>query len=115
MGSSSFDAPAPIIGRLDDIDLDLASRQLEYEKAAGERARLVRDWDKRLAIHSRTANGPNAEVRKATALVAAIEQDDLYERLTDAESVFDAMRTAVRVMETRVGIAQSILKAQGRA
>lgn len=100
--------------RLADIEADLASRQNEYEQAADDRARLVRDWDKRLAIHAKQAKGPNSETRKAVALVAAIEQDDLYERLTDAEARFDALRVVTRTLETRATIGQSILRAHGR-
>lgn len=111
----SFDSPAPVITRLTEIEQDLAERQNLFEDAARDRAVVVRDWDKRLAIHSRTAVGANAEVRKATALCAAIEQDDLYERLTDAESRFEAQRVVTRLLETRASIGQSILRAQGRA
>lgn len=114
MGSSGFDSPGPVLARLDEIEHDLDERQIEYECAARNRAKLVRDWDYRLALHMKSAHGPNAEARKAVALVTAIEQDDLYERLTDAESAFDALRAVIRTMETRASIGQSILRAQGR-
>lgn len=110
----SLSAPAQVLARLEEIEQDLATRQSAYEQAAGERARYVRDWDKRLAIHQKTAKGANAETRKATALVAAVEQDDLYERMTDAESRYEALRIVTKVMEQRATIGQSILKAQGR-
>jgi hypothetical protein len=100
--------------RLAEIEADLATRQSEYEQAADDRARLVRDWDRRLAIHMRTAKGPNSESRKAAALGAAIDQDDLYERLTDAEGRFEALRVVMRTLETRATIGQSLLRAQGR-
>lgn len=103
------------MGRLAEIEQDLGNRQNSFEKAADDRARLVRDWDKRLAIHQKTAKGPNSETRKAVALVAAIEQDDLYERLKDAEARYDALKVVTRTLETRATIGQSILRAQGRA
>ena len=106
--------PGAVVDRLDEIERDLANRQPEYEQAADDRARLVRDWDKRLAIHQRTAKGSNSEVRKAVALASAIEQDDLYERLKDAEARFEALRVVMRTLETRATIGQSILRAQGR-
>jgi hypothetical protein len=106
--------PAAVMGRLAEIENDLAERQNQYESAAEDRARLTRDWDKRLAIHQKTAKGPNSETRKATALVAAIEQDDTYEKLTDAEARYDALRVVTRTLETRATIGQSILRAQGR-
>ena len=113
--SATMDAPQTVMGRLAEIENDLAQRQNDYEQAADDRARLIRDWEKRLAMHQRTAHGANSEVRKATALVAAIEQDDLYERLSDAEARFDALRVVVRVLETRATIGMSILRSQGRA
>lgn len=102
------------MARLAAIEIDLGELQNEYERAAGDRARHVRDWEKRVAIHARVTKGPNAEVRKASALAGAIEQDDLYEKLTDAEARYDAIRVKVKVLEVRTGIGQSILKAQGR-
>ena len=115
--SATYDAPQTVQGRLEQIEQDLAERQNDYEKAAKDRARYIRDWEKRLLIAQKTAHGPNAEVRKATAFVAAIEVDDgeLYQNLTDAESEYDAIRVAVKVMEDRATIGQSILKSQGRA
>lgn len=107
--------PQLVVERLVAIEEDLETRQGEYEQAADDRARTVRDWDKRLATHQKTAKGPNADSRKAFALVAAIEQDELYERLTDAEARFDALRVVMRTLETRASIGQSILRAQGRA
>lgn len=111
---SDHATPGQVMVRLAAIENDLAERQNDYEQAADDRARLVRDWDKRLAIHQKTAHGANSETRKATALVAAIEQDDLYERLTDAEARFDALKVVIGVMDKRAMIGQSILKAQGR-
>lgn len=100
--------------RLAEIENDLATRQNDYEQAASDRARAVRNWDKRIAIHQRTATGANAEVRKAVALCVAIEQDDLYAELTDAEARYDALKVVTRTLETRASIGQSILRAQGR-
>lgn len=107
--------PAQIHARLEEIEQDLGARQNEYEAAAGDRARLIRHWEKRLAIHSKTAKGGSADVRKAVALASAIEQDDLYERLTEAEGLYDAHRVVARVLETRATIGQSLLKSMGRA
>lgn len=112
---SDHSASGGVIGRLEEIEKDLAERQNRYETAAGERARLIRDWEKRLAIHGKTAKGTSADVRKATAQAAAMEQDDLFDRLSDAENRYDALRVAVKVLEVRATIGQSILRAQGRA
>jgi hypothetical protein len=106
--------PAAVMERLAAIDQDLAERSNEFESAAGERARLVRDWDHRLAVARKTATGNDADARKAAALVMAIAQDDLYERLSEAESVFEASRAATRLLEVRASIGQSILRGLGR-
>jgi hypothetical protein len=107
--------PAQIMERLGAIEEDLAGRQNEFEQAAGDRARLIRDWERRVAIARRTAKGNDADARKAAALVMAIDQDDLYERLSEAEGQFDALRAVTRVLETRASIGQSILRGMGRA
>lgn len=107
--------PGAVIHTLSSIDADLGERMNDYEAAARDRARLTRDWEKRLAVHGRRAAGSSADIRKSTALVAAIEQDDLYERLTDAESRYEALRVVVRVLADRSVIGMSILRAQGRS
>jgi hypothetical protein len=111
---SELTHPAAVLERLAGIEQDLGTRQNDFEQAASDRARCVRDWEKRLAIHSKTAKGSSADIRKAVALVTAIEQDDLYERLTDAEARYDALRVVTNVLTARATIGQSILKAQGR-
>lgn len=108
------DSPGVVIGGLDEIATDMANRQIEYENAARDRARCLRDWERRLALHTRKAQGATAEVRKANALVAAIEQDDLFERLSDAEARFDALRVVMKVLSDRSMIGMAILRAQGR-
>jgi len=108
--------PGAVMERLAEIEADLATRQPDYEQAADDRARFVRDWDRRLNLHMKKAGGSNAEARKANGFVAAIEQDngELYEQLKDAEARFDALRVVMRTLETRATIGQSLLRAQGR-
>lgn len=107
--------PAAVLSRLADIEYDLAARANEYEDAAGAKFRLIRDWEKRLAIATAHAKGGDANARKQAALVRAAEQDDLYDRLTTAESDYAAVHAAVRVLEQRATIGMAILKSQGRA
>jgi hypothetical protein len=113
--TTTFDTPGPILSRLAELENDLAERQNRWEKAAGDRARLIRDWEHRLASHRVSAKGNDAEARKAAALGAAIDQDDLYERLKEAEGSYEALKSVIRVIEVRVGIGQSILKSMGRS
>lgn len=112
--SVTLSHPAAVLARLAEIETDLAERQNAYEEAAGAKFRLVRDWEKRLAIASAHAKGGDANARKQAALVIAASQDDLYDRLTDAESEYAAVHAAVRVLETRSTIGMAILKSQGR-
>ena len=114
MTLSDHSAPHTVQGRLAEIEEDLANRMGEYEQAATDRAKLIRDWEKSLAICHLTAKGPNADTRKAHALVTAIEQDDTYDRLKDAEARYDALKVVTRVLETRASIGMAILKSQGR-
>lgn len=113
----SHSAPAQVIHRLEQIDTDLAEKMNEYEDAADQRARAVRDWEHRFAICMKVAQGTNEASRKAHAFVAAVEQDNgkLFGELKDAEARYDALKAVTRVLETRATIGQSILRAQGRS
>ena len=115
MQNGTHTHPGAVIGRLTEIENDLAERQNEFEQAAGDRARLTREWERRFAISLAQAKGSDANARKASALVTAIEQDDLYTRLKEAEASFEALRAVMKVLETRSVIGTSILRAQGRA
>lgn len=112
---STMTDPGRVLHTLEAISEDLAERQNEYEQAASDRARLVRDWERRLAAHVMTAKGSDAGARKAAALGAAIAQDDLYERLMDAEGRFEGCRAVIKVLETRSMIGLGILRSQGRS
>lgn len=109
-------SPAAVMQRLADIEADLGGRQHEYDQAAGDSARLVREWEYRLAIaQTKSTTGTDANARKAAAFVAAASQEDgLFERLKEAEGQFAAARAAVKVLEIRASIGQSILRGLGR-
>lgn len=111
----SHSNPAAIMARLAEIENDLATRQNDLESAADDRARLIRDWEKRLALSTARAQGGDANARKQAALVLAAEQDDLYERLTDAEGRYAGLAAVVRVLDTRSTIGMALLKSHGRA
>ncbi len=109
--------PAAVADRLEGIEKDLAERQNDYGQAAYDRARFLRDWEKRMAISTTKAKGSNAELRKANAFLAAIETDDgdLFERLTEAEALYDSHRVVCdKVLSVRATIWQSINKMLGR-
>lgn len=108
--------PAAVMGRLAEIESDLAGRQNEYEDVADKLARVKREWDKRMATALVGAKGSSKELREAEALLAILAAgDDIYERLTDAEARYSALKVVTGSLSERASIGQSILKAQTRA
>src|SRR5690349_11482803 len=104
---------AQIVERLEEIEGDLADRQVDYEAAADNFHRLTRDYELRLAKASLVAHGSTATEKKWRALEAiAAADDDLYENLKEAEGRYEGLKAAVRVLETRATIGMSLLKSQ---
>lgn len=102
---------AQILGRLEEIEADLARLQPQYEAAATEVHRLVRDFELRVARTSLASRATTATEKKWRALDAiAAAEDDLYERLKTAEGTYEGCKAAVRVLEQRASIGQSLLK-----
>jgi hypothetical protein len=107
--------PLQILQRLEAIEEDLAVRQSDYEEAAGEMHRLVRDFELRVARASLQAKADTATEKKWRALEAVAASDDgLYEKLKEAEGRYEALKAALRVLEQRASIGQSLLRAAGR-
>ena len=106
---------AQIVGRLEAIEDDLAQRTEDYESAANDYHRLIRDWELRLAQTMMTVEGNTATEKKAAALTAiAASGNPLYAELKDAEGRYHGLKAAVRTLETRATIGQSLLKATTR-
>lgn len=104
-----------IMERLEGIEQDLGERQNEYEAAAEDKHKLVRDYELRVARASLQAQGATATEKKWRALEAiAASDDELYAKLTEAEGKYEGLKAAVRVLETRATIGQSLLKAMAR-
>lgn len=108
-------SPAEIMERLEGIEKDLATRQNEYEQAAEDRHKLVRDFEMRIAQGSLAAHGTTATEKKWRAMEAVAVNGDLYTRLTEAEGKYEGLKAVVRVLEQRASIGQSLLRAHGRA
>ena len=100
--------PAAVMERLEAIEKDFAELQNEFEEAARAYYIAKRDKEKHRAEEFLKAEGTVAErtaiAEKATALDGR-----------DAEATYEAFKAVVRVLEARMGIGQSILRAQGRA
>ncbi len=110
---SDLTAPHLVLARLADIEQDIASRQGAYETAADDLARVRREWDLRMARALLGAEGSNQAAREASALLAIVAaDDDLYERLTNAEAMHGALKVAINTLTERATIGMGILKAQ---
>ena len=96
------------MARLEGLERDLAARQLVYERAALAYYVAKRDREKALAVAFLKASGTVAERRAQAEMEHATDG-----ALQEAE--YEAVRAVVRTIETRVGIGQSLLRAQGRA
>jgi hypothetical protein len=104
-----------ILGRLEDIERDLEALQAAYENAAKEVHRKTRDFELRVARVSLSSNASTATEKKWRALDAIAAADDgLYEDLKLAEGIYEGAKAAVRVLEQRASIGQSLLKAASR-
>jgi cell division protein FtsB len=108
-------SPVQIMERLEAIEHDLETRQEEYEQAAEDRHKLVRDFEMRIARGSLAAHGSTATEKKWRAMETVAVNDDLYTRLTEAEGKYEGLKAVVRVLEQRASIGQSLLRAHGRA
>lgn len=104
----TLDNPHAVMGRLSDIENDLAVRQGALEAAARAWFIAKRDKEKARAVAFLRAEGTVAE-RNAIA----DEQTALDGKHAEAE--WEALKAVCRVLETRASIGQSILRAQGRA
>ena len=100
-----------ILGRLEDIEQDLADRQGDYEDSAKNFHRLTRDYELRVARVSMDTKANTATEKKWRALDAiAAADDNLYEELKTAEGTYEGCKAAIRVLEQRASIGQSLLK-----
>lgn len=103
-----MDNPGLVMGRLNEIDKDLAARLNALEAAALAWFRVKRDKEHKRAVAFMKASGTvaerNAVAEIETAMLGAAE-----------EAEWEALKAVVRVLETRASIGQSILRSQGRA
>jgi hypothetical protein len=104
---TGLSTPHQVMARLEELDGDLATRQNEIEEAADQWARAKREREKTYSYAYMEAHG-TVDQRKAQAVQAS------YLVGLDAEARYEALKAVLRVIETRVGIGQSILRAQGR-
>lgn len=99
--------PVQVMERLEQIENDLAVRQMELEGAAREWFTAKRDREAKRAVAFIEAQGTVAERNAiADAQTAFVGKN--------AEAAWEALRAVVRVLETRASIGQSLLRSMGR-
>lgn len=103
----TLSTPQQVQARLEEIERDLAIRQVSLEAAALGWFRRKRDKEKQWAQAYLTATGPVQE-RKAHADLAVSVVG------VTEEAEYEAIKAVVRVLETRATIGQSLLRSQGR-
>lgn len=105
---SDLSSPELIMKRLEEIDADLANRQNALEASARAWFIAKRDREKNIATEFLKAEGTVAE---RNAIANRLHCTDGAEH----EAAYEALKAVCRVLETRVGIGQSLLRAHGRA
>ena len=103
----SLSDPAIVMKTLEEIEIDLATRQNELEEAAFVWFKAKREREKEHATRFLAAEGTVAErtaiATRETAMIGASD-----------EASYEALKAVCRVLETRASIGQSILRAQSR-
>lgn len=109
MSHPGMDNPQAVMDRLALIEEDLAKRQNSYEEAAERWFRAQREIGRVKARALLGSDKPSITEKKAEGDLAAYDVEGAA-----AEAEYEALRAAVKVLETRATIGMSILKAQGR-
>lgn len=100
--------PAEIIERLEELERDLADRQAALEDAAEAWTRAKRDKELAWARAYMAAQDGAVTTRKAAAILASETIG------VEAEARYQALTKVVAVIETRVSVGQSLLRAHTR-
>ena len=100
---------ASVLSRLERIEHDLAVRQNALESAARGWYEAKREIERRKAQELLTADEKTVTEKKARAELAAYSVEG-----AEHEAEYEAIKAAVRVLETRATVCQSLLKAQLR-
>ena len=105
----TFSHPGAVIDRLAQIENDLAERQNAYEAAARSWYAAQREIGRVKARALLTSPKASVTEKKAEGDLAAYDVEGAA-----SEAEYEALRAAVKVLETRATIGMSILKAQSR-
>lgn len=100
--------PAAIMQRLEQIEVDLAEREHDFSRSAGDRARLSREVEYQQAKFYAEATGNTTDRRmRAQERIGATQE---YRDLLAAEATYDACKAAIDVLKTRSSIGQTLLR-----
>jgi hypothetical protein len=101
-----------ITSRLEAIEQDAQERQESGEKAAEEFYKVKRDFELEYAKAFVAADGAPM-VKKQKALESLeVQHRELYMRLKEKEGAYEGWKAALRTLELRASIGQSLLKSQ---
>ncbi len=106
---TDLSAPYLVQERLEGIERDLAERQNAYENAARQWYGAQREINRQKAYSLLNSDRKSVTEKKAEGELAAYDVEG-----ASAEAEYEALRAAVKVLETRATIGMSILKSQGR-
>lgn len=101
-----------LIGRLEEIERDLANRQADGETAADDFHERKREHELRWAQTYLETQGTVEERRQQTILKLYGSQE--YKQFIAAQAQYDGWKAVNRVLEARASVAQSLLRAQTR-
>lgn len=106
---SDFSVPQAIQQRLEDIEQDLANRQLAYEAAARTWFAAQREIGRAKAVALLGSDASSVTEKKAHGDLAAYDVEGAA-----SEAEYEALRAVVKVLETRATIGMALLKSHGR-
>jgi hypothetical protein len=99
-----------ITSRLEQIEQDAQDRQQKGEKAAEDFFKVKRDFELEYAKQFVNATGsPNEKKQKA---LDAMSGTQTYFELKEQEGAYEGWKAALRTLELRASIGQSLLKSQ---
>lgn len=99
-----------LTSRLESIEADVEERQQKGEQSAEAFYRAKRDFELEFAKKYMNAKGSPTERKQAAT--EAMEKDPAYFALLESEGAYEGFKAAMRTLELRASIGQSLLRNQ---
>ena len=106
---ADLSTPQQVMARLESIEHDLAIRQNALENAAREWFTAKREIERERARALLSSEASSVTEKKAQAEIAAGGHEGI-----EFEAEYEALKSVVRVLETRATVCMALLKSQGR-